>query len=210
MHDPEGYFPRRFLNDFDTFWQALDEIGSASPGRGPGEESFSAEDFALREDGTDLLANIHKGRRIPFMYGMMFSVLMDQLLYTHFGSMYGSWTVSPFLHGHRLGLKSHPKMHFDEKETPCHEMERPWLIFSQENLKSRTWKPTDIIFGFRPYADAMIGLWGRAIDRGMLPGLDWGMIQEALRHDPHVKLSPFGIGICDAAWLRQSPKKGAA
>jgi len=210
MHDPEGYFPRRFLNDFDTFWKALEELGSASPGRVQGDASFSAEDFALREDGNDLMADIHKARRIPFMYGMMFDVLMDQLLYSHFGSQYGGWNVSLFLQGPRLGLRSHPKMHFDEKDAPFHAMERPWLIFSQENLKTRNWKPSDIVTGFRPYADAMVGLWGRAIDRDVLPGLDWGMLLQALRYDPHVMLSPFGRAVVEAASSRHWAKNTAA
>lgn len=210
MHDPSGYFPRRFVNDFDTFWRALEKHGSASPGRVQGEDSFSAEDFAVREDGTDILQDIHKARRIPFMYGMMFSVLMDQLLYTHFRSQYGGWNLSLFLQGPRSGLRAHPKMHFEEKDATYHAMERPWLIFSQENLRTRDWKQSDIVTGFRPYADAMVGQWGRAIDRGALPGLDWGMFVRALSHDPHVALSPFGRAVVEAASARHWTKNNAA
>ncbi len=210
MHDPFGYFPRRFNNDFETFWRALESHGSASPGRTQGEASFSAEDFAVREDGTDLMCDIHRARRIPFMYGMMFSVLMDQLLYTHFGTQYAEWNISMFFQGPRLGLRSHPKMHFEEKDAPFHVMERPWLIFGPENLKTRDWKPSDVVTGFRPYADAMVGLWGRSIDLGALPGLDWGMILHALSHDPHVALSPFGRAAIQAAAARHWVKNNVA
>jgi len=210
MHDPFGYFPRRFVNDFDTFWRALEELGSASPGRVQGDASFSAEDFAVREDGSDLLQGIHKARRMPFLYGMMFSILVDQVLYAHFGTLYPAWDVSLFFQGPRLNLKSHPKMHFEEKGVSYHVMERPWLIFSQENLRSRDWKSSDVVTGFRPYADAMVGLWGRSIDRGALPGLDWGMFVRALGRDPHVTLSPFGRAVVEAASARQWGKNHAA
>lgn len=210
MHDPLGYFPRRFLNDFETFWRALERHGSASPGRVQGEDSFSAEDFAVRENGTDLMDDIHKARRMPFMYGMMFSILMDQLLYTHFRAQYGGWNVSMFFQGPRFGLGAHPKMHFEEKDAPYHVMERPWLIFSPENLKTRDWKPSDVVTGFRPYADAMVGLWGRAVDRGALPGLDWGMVVHALSQDPHVVLSAMGRAVIESASSRHWTKISAA
>jgi len=164
----------------------------------------------VREDGTDLMSDIHKARRMPFMYGLMFSVLMDQMLYTHFGSQYSSWTVSLFFQGPRLSLQSHPKMHFEEKDAPFHVMERPWLIFSQDNLKTRDWKRSDVVTGFRPYAEAMVGLWGRSIDRGVLPGLDWGMFVRALSQDPHVTLSPFGRAVVEAATARHWSKNHAA
>lgn len=213
MHDPEGYYPRRFMNDFDTFWQALEAYGSASPGRVEGRFVFAAEDFAVREDGRDLLGEIHKARRIPFMYGMMLSVLLDQLLYTHFRTQYSAWNVSLFQQGHRLGLLSHPKMAPGDdggESHPMHGMERPWDIFRAENLKSRDWKLSDIVTGFRPYADRMVGEWNRLVNRGSLPGLEWPAIVQALSRDPHISTSPFGRAIIEAAAAREWTRTHAA
>jgi hypothetical protein len=210
MHDPEGYYPRRFLNDFETFWQALEKSGSISPGRVEGGAEFAAEDFAVRQDGTDLLEKVHKARRVPFMYGMLFSVLLDQLLYTHFGAMYGTWKVSLFQQDHRLGLFQHPKLSWDRGDGERAEMERPWLLFSSANLKSRDWKETDVVAAFRPFASSMVNLWGGLIERGALPGVTWAAISQAMQQDAHVSASPFGRIIQELAQAWQWSRHHAA
>jgi hypothetical protein len=99
---PSEYYYEHFREDMASFWRSLDEHGSVSrvrqrltPSRFAHQaaEHFSVVDLVARPNHAlpDHLASVPHERRIDFLCALLYTILIDQVIYSHHHADYSAF-----------------------------------------------------------------------------------------------------------------------
>jgi hypothetical protein len=191
---PNEYYYTYFQNDFLKFWSSLNRKGSLSRRRGSllrigvdtlacqSEEFFSAWDFCI-ERRVDHLQDIsHKNY---FMFSVSYTILIDQLMYTHFQEAYPKFRE----------LTHYPKMDGSAGWAGSISHANPFIIFNDDLIRTRNLDFRTLEEEFESYAkfiledlETFFDTYGEQIGT-----INWAQVKTVMKKDRDIGCTPIGI-----------------
>jgi hypothetical protein len=193
--DPASYYYTSFQSHFDAFWRSLEMVGSCSRARAHQQEDFwgyhlgSPISFVLKSVGgyfsigdliaspdrglPDHLAEIPKGEQVDWLCALFYTVLIDQVMYTHRHADYAAFHEAT----------QYPKMDRTIGWARTMTMANPYEIFGDEVLVSRGLREKDICDRFGPWADFIATDLQRFFSEHTMGTTTWPAVRDAMLAD---------------------------
>jgi hypothetical protein len=202
---PSQYYSARFREHFANFWRSLAEQGSVSRARrsatGQRENQHTIEYFSV----VDLLQNPRKGfpdhlQAIPtefhidFMAATCYTILIDQVMYTHFKQAYPAFRQ----------LTMYPKMDRSVGPARTFMMANPFEVFADDILRSRSIEQASAVAIFKTWAAFIAADLSAFFEQHPKLEVTWPSVRTAMLSDPSCTWGPFGACFQDALLLQQS------
>jgi hypothetical protein len=135
---PSDYYYTRFRVDLASFWRSLDDLGSVSRVRQHLTQSrfasqaashFSVVDLVARSNRglPDHLAQVPRERNIDFLCALLYTILIDQVMYSHHAADYPTFQA----------LTTYPKMDRTIGFSRTLTMANPFELLEEDVLSSR-------------------------------------------------------------------------
>lgn len=182
---PSEYYYGHFREDMASFWHSLNELGSVSrvrqrltPSRFAHQaaEHFSVVDLVARPNRAlpDHLASVPQERRIDFLCALLYTILIDQVIYSHHHADYPAFRA----------LTMYPKMDRTVGLSRTLMMANPFELFEDDVLSSRGLNREDVVVRFAVWA-SFISSDLRAFFSGHPIGaINWPTVRGAILADP--------------------------
>lgn len=191
--NPSQYYYGKFRNQFGLFFRSLERNGSCSRARAHQRQEFwghrlgSPITNALNADGSyfsvgdlfasqhfpDHLADVPKEDRVDFLCALFYTVLIDQVIYTHHNSDYTTFRK----------LTLYPKMDSTIGWARPMMMANPYEVFGKEVLEPRGLEPEDILVRLEPWAQFIISDLRNFFDEHEIGTTNWPILREAILSD---------------------------
>jgi hypothetical protein len=191
---PKEYYYTHFQTDFARFFSSLNRKGSLSRRRGSllrigvntmapqSDEYFSVYDFCI-ERRIDHLRDITY--KTYFMFSIAYTILIDQLMYTHFKECYPKFRE----------LTLYPKMDGSAGWAGSISHANPFTIFNDDLMRTRNLDFRILEEEFLSYAtfiledlETFFNEYGEQIGN-----INWAQVKTVMQKDRDIGCTPIGI-----------------
>jgi hypothetical protein len=202
--DPGSYYYGEFRSHFEVFWRSLEKNGSCSRARAhqreefwghrmrslianlsrPEGQHFSVGDLvATPEKGLpDHLADIPEEDQCDFLYALFYTVLVDQVMYTHRRVDYAAFRL----------VTQYPKMDRTVGWAYTMMMANPYEVFDREILDSRKLPEATLIEKFELWARFVVVDLQRFFSEYAIGTTTWSAVREAMLSDQECVWGRYG------------------
>jgi hypothetical protein len=196
---PSEYYCGHFREDFDSFWRSLDEHGSVSrirqrltPSRFAQQaaEHFSVVDLVARPSRAlpDHLALVPHERRVEFLFALLYMILVDQVVYSHFHADYPDFRA----------LTMYPKMDRTVGFSRTLMMANPFELLEDDVLSSRGMNRADVEVRFAVWAIFISSDLRDFFSIQQIGAINWPAVRGAMLADPSVTWGGAGQALATA------------
>lgn len=191
---PKEYYYTHFQTDFARFFSSLKRKGSLSRRRGSllrigvntmapqSDEYFSVYDFCI-ERRIDHLRDISS--KNYFMFSVAYTILIDQLMYTHFKESYPMFRE----------LTLYPKMDGSAGWAGSISHANPFAIFNDDFIRSRDLDLELIQREFDDFARFILEDLKTFFDEygEQIGNINWAQVKTVMQKDRDIGSTPIGI-----------------
>jgi hypothetical protein len=205
--EPTEYYYGKFRTHFATFWGSLELKGSCSRARAHQRQDFwggrlrSPISGALRANGSyfsvgdllarpdhdlpDHLADVPKVDQLDFLCAIFYTVLIDQVMYTHRHDDYQIFQ----------GLTQYPKMDRTIGWARTMMMANPYEVFSDDILGSRGFGEMDVRQGLESWVRFIIADLRRFFGEQVVGTTTWASVRDAMLSDQSCTYGIYGAAL---------------
>lgn len=202
--EPAEYYYGKFRNQFDAFWRSLEVKGSCSRARAHQHQDFwgqrlgSPISSTLNADGSyfsvgdlfaspdqgfpDHLADIPKEDQIDFLCALFYTVLIDQVMYTHRHTDYVAFRTHT----------QYPKMDRTIGWARTMMMANPYEVFGSEVLDHRGIGVQDICDRFELWAHFIVADLRKFFGERTVGTTTWATIRDVMLSDRDCTWGVYG------------------
>lgn len=202
--DPVEYYHGKFRDQFGAFWRSLELKGSCSRARAHQRQDFwghrlgSSISSTLNADGgyfsvgdllalpdqelPDHLAGVPKEDQVDFLCALFYTVLIDQVMYTHRRADYRAFR----------GLTQYPKMDRTIGWARTMMMANPYEVFGNEVLHRRGLGAKDVRERFEPWARFIVTDLRKFFSERAVDTTTWALVRDAMLSDHDCTCSVHG------------------
>lgn len=175
---PKEYYENHYRQDFERFWEAV-------PNRKDyvtGEPLFKFAGLVKGSnpdplhDQVDALKDIPREHLVFFLSALGCTVLIDQVMYTHFKDDYSVF----------LRITRYPKMQVGWMNA------NPWMVFHQNVRLPRNLNKGEVMAGFSEFTKFFIGDLKEFFSKNQFKTATWEKVQSAMLGDPDVTGGEYG------------------
>ncbi len=191
---PKEYYYTHFQTDFARFFSSLHRKGSLSRRRGSllrigvntmapqSDEYFSVYDFCI-ERRIDHLKEV--SNKTYFMFSIAYTILIDQLMYTHFKESYPKFrelTLYPKMDGSAgwAGSISHANPFTIINDDLMRSRKLDFKILEEEFVNYATFILEDLETFFNEYGE-------------QIGNINWAQVKTVMQKDRDIGCTPIGI-----------------
>ena len=202
---PSDYYSAHFREHFAIFWQSLAEQGSVSRARrsaaGPRPNQHTIEYFSVvdlfRSPETgfpDHLQTIPAKAQLNFLAATCYTVLIDQVMYTHFKGAYPQFRR----------LTMYPKMDRTVGPARTFMMANPFEVFEEDILRSRSISVESAVETFRLWSAFIAADLSVFFEQHSDLNVTWPAVHTSMLTDPSCTWGLFGDCLRDALLSQRS------
>jgi hypothetical protein len=191
---PKEYYYTHFQTDFARFFSSLNRKGSLSRRRGSllrigvdtlapqSDEYFSVYDFCI-ERRIDHLRDISS--KNYFMFSVAYTILIDQLMYTHFKESYPKFRE----------ITLYPKMDGSAGWAGSISHANPFAIFNDDFIRTRDIDFVVLQEEFTEYAKFILEDLEDFFDKygEQIGNINWAQVKTVMQKDRDIGCTPIGI-----------------
>ena len=167
----KGYYYTQFRLDFQNFWKKIPTRSNYVTGK----PLFKFAGLVKR-DQFDVLGDISKENLIYCLSALACTILVDQVMYTHFKEDYPEFQR----------LTKYPKMEIGWMNA------NPWMVFEQNVRLSRNLQKPEAILRFSEFAEFFVEAAKGFFEKQKILKTNWAMVKDAMLNDNGVKQGEFG------------------
>lgn len=168
---PKEYYYNQFRQDFGNFWSKVPHRSNFVTG----EPLFKFAGL-VKDNGFDVFEDISKDNLIYFLSALACTILIDQVMYTHFRNDYSVFQ----------GMTLYPKMWVAWVNAD------PWMVFSQNIRLPRRLYEKETIDGFAKFAEFFIKDLKEFSKKYKFSEANWKTVKSAMLNDPDVSKGSYG------------------
>lgn len=167
----EEYYYNQFTEDFDIFWNKV-------PHRSDYVTREPLFEFAglVKQSDFDALEDIGQKNLIYFLSALGCTILIDQVMYTHFREHYSEFQ----------GMTRYPKMEAGWTNA------NPWMVFNQNVRLSRNLHKGETSEKFSEFAEFFVSDLKEFFEKHHFSKATWKAVKEAMLNDVGVGQGEYG------------------
>lgn len=197
--DPSEYYYGSFRDHFRLFWTSLENHGSVSRVRmrlNPSHfayqasEHFSVVDLVARpdQDLRDHLAEVPRDAHLDFLCGLLYIILIDQVMYSHRPAVYSVFR----------SMTRYPKMDRTVGYSRTLMMANPYELLDGEILASRGIQCEEVYSRFERWAQFIVDDLNNFFLTHEVGSTAWSDVRAAMLMDPDTTWSKAGSALARA------------
>ena len=181
--EPKDYYYNQFRTDFESFWQKVHH----RPNYVTGEPLFKFAGLVKGDNPDpvhhqiDSLKDISQENLAFFLSALGCSILIDQVMYTHFKEDYSTFQKKTL----------YPKMWVGWTNA------NPWMVFHQNVRLPRGLHKGEAIEKFSEFADFFVQDLKGFFETQKFSSANWTKVKEVMLNDKDVCDGDFGKIFCD-------------